>query len=83
MRSKFEKDSRNTGQAYISQPKTKKAFPARHVGPRRKDKCIEEIGENIRQILFQKYCDFGSLTGQRDYIKKCTAVFKSMCRRKF
>ncbi|CAK1589667.1 unnamed protein product [Parnassius mnemosyne] len=70
------KKLRNTGQAYVSQSKTKKIVAARAMKQPCRDKCkmqcSSKIDDNQRRKIFSKYWELGDITLQRNFINSCT-----------
>lgn len=74
------KTLRNTGKEYVSNKKSKKIVPARSIkGPctsKCRLKCIDNIKEIDRNVLFQKYWALGNIELQRSYIRNCMVEVK-------
>uniref|UniRef100_A0A2H1VPJ8 SFRICE_014553 n=1 Tax=Spodoptera frugiperda TaxID=7108 RepID=A0A2H1VPJ8_SPOFR len=69
------KTLRNTGKEYVSNTKSNKIVPARSIKDpctsKFRIKCVDNINEIDRNLLFQKYWALGNLELQRSFIRNC------------
>ncbi|CAG9769723.1 unnamed protein product [Ceutorhynchus assimilis] len=66
---------RNTGQSYVSMSKSKKIFAARSVKPpcpgKCRLKCKDNINENERASIFEKFWNLSDINKQRLFVQFC------------
>ena len=67
---KVAKQKRQTGQEYVS-VKSKKIMPARKPGPICKDRCMETVPQECRDLIFQNCWELPSYDARLNYYNAC------------